>query len=355
MDYHARRHAVAAAQVRAALRSPRVLVAAPALALVASYGWTWDLWQPRVDPPNLLGVAGLDRFGFAAFLALTAGAAVAAPRAGAVAHTAVFALAVAGDQTRIQPEFVSLALLLAAAPWPTGLFVIRWHLISLWWWAGAHKVLSLDWPAGNATAIAETLGVRPARAVVAVAVPLAEMGLAALALRPRTWRLLAIVAPIFHLGVVAVLATAWWNGAVWPWNLSLAVLAPVVFPRSGPGYGDDTGPRALLPGRGAVVAAAAFLLYPAGFYVSITDAYLAHNLYSGNSARAAVCETRDGAESCTRTPSTMSADLAVPPPPEPRLLRARFERTCAPGQRLRIEGIRTRVIVGATTFTACPW
>jgi hypothetical protein len=58
----------------------------------------------------------------------------------------------------------------------------------------------------------------------------------------------------------------------------------------------------------------AFLIAPAGFYAGLTDAYLAHHLYSGSVPETEWCDT---AEHCRFRPSTdcsalTSAKLAVP-------------------------------------------
>jgi hypothetical protein len=321
----------------------RVVGGVAAYALVASYLLTWPLWEARSDPPNLLGVAGLRSLGFGWPLLLAALLAVGLPRVGSVAHAVLLVLAVAGDQIRVQPEFVCLAVVLVAAAWPArGLPVLRWYLVSLWLWAGLNKVLSGGWPTSGASFIAVSAGLPGWRGVVAVAVPAAEIGLGALACWPRAWRVLRIAGPAFHLGIVLLLARAATNSAVWPWNLALAVAVPLVF------RAPEPAPRATR------VVAAVLLLYPLGFYTGAVDAYLAHNLYSGNTVSGAVCRTHDGRDRCRYDVLSTWEALNVPLPPERRLLVDWFERSCRPGETLRVDGIWTRFAARAVTGVACP-
>jgi hypothetical protein len=318
-----------------------------ALALIASYLVTWRLWSVRTDPPNLPAIAFLRTFEYGVPLLITAALAMARPRIGAVAHAAVLALAMLGDQLRLQPEFVSLALLLVAVAWaPQGFVVGRWHLLTVWLWAGLHKVFSAGWPRGGAAFIAHLMRAPSLRVVVAVAVPLAEIALALLALdRRRGWRVLRIAAPIFHVAVMALLASRVSNVAVWAWNLALAaaafaLFAPVAEPQS----------RTRAP-RPVAVVGVVMLLFPAGFYAGVVDAYLAHNLYSSNGEDAFVCRPRQ--RGCHRAPFSTSP-LRVPMPPEGRLYRAWFDRTCIPTQVLVVRGTWTRFADRSVTQHDCP-
>jgi len=161
--------------------SPGALVAIAASALVASYCVTWDLWRARSLPPNLPIAGALSSFHFGVPLVIAALLAVALPRPGAAAHGALLVLAVLGDQVRLQPEFVSLAILLCAAAWPPkSINVARWHVIAVWGWAGTHKILSGGWPSGGALFIAGAAGDTRLRPAVAVLVPICEVMLAVL-------------------------------------------------------------------------------------------------------------------------------------------------------------------------------
>src|SRR5205085_1312513 len=71
------------------------------------------------------------------------------------------------------------------------------------------------------------------------------------------------------------------------------------------------------------------MIAPIGFYFGVTDAYLAHNLYSSNTASAAGANVG----------STWTA-FNVPLPPEHRLYEQYFRLTCSPGDVLSIHDTR---------------
>jgi hypothetical protein len=160
---------------------------------------------------------------------------------------------------------------------------------------------------------------------------------------PR-WRRIGILLALglHSLGLVA-LVNAGWNEAVWPWNAALPVAAFALFWSRG-----DRQPS-------TVAIYAAFALFPLGFYAGVVDAYLAHNLYTSNTASALLCEA--DSECSSRPWSEVLSRLNVPFPPEPRLYKAYFEEVCAPGQTLLIAPRRTRVLFGVNTTLsahACP-
>ncbi|MGI8807977.1 MAG: hypothetical protein ACR2KK_09080 [Acidimicrobiales bacterium] len=330
----------------------RLLVVIAAGGLVWSYLLTWELWQPRSDPPNLPLVAMLRSIQFGVPLAAAALLAIAYPRVGATLHTLLLGLALLADQIRLQPQFVSLAIVLVAAAWsPKGLHVARWHLISLWAWAGIHKALSAGWATWGAHFIASATGHRGLRPVVAVALPVCEIGLAALALSPRTWPLLRVAAPLFHLIAFANLVMAdVSNTSVWPWNLALAAATPLLFRSLAPG---DRAPVQRSPV--ALATALVFAVYPLGFYVGASDAYLSHNLYTSNTAEASICPSGSAEAGGLCFPAFLSTltTLNVPLPPERRLFVGWFRRTCQPGDQLRIDGISTRLSSRRTMYVAC--
>jgi hypothetical protein len=327
--------------VRRALRSlpvvspERLLVLVAAAGLVASYVLTWPLWQERSYPPELPALSIPVSFGV--LLIVAAGVAALFPRVGAIAHTVLLAVAMVADQTRLQPEFVSLAIVLTAGAWPrSGVHVARWHLIALWFWAGVHKVLSGGWPSGAAAFIAASMGLQSFTVGVAILVPLTEIGLGLLGLRPGAWRVLRWAASAFHLGTFAVLALARFNSAVWPWNLALAVAAPLLFVRPA-----SERPAGLPRGRrGTVLTAAAVLLvlHPLGFYIGATDAYIAHNLYTSNTGEGYTCSGQGEKLECQSLVSVTYRELNVPLPPEKRLFGALFDGTCSAGDRLELHG-----------------
>src|SRR5262245_23276833 len=108
---------------------------------------TWHLWQARGPglAPNLplveAGWIDACQMNLAWPLLLSLVLAVVWSKVGVVAHCALLVLAIALDQMRIQPEFVSVAILLAGTLARRGpLLLARCHLVSLWSFAGLHKL-----------------------------------------------------------------------------------------------------------------------------------------------------------------------------------------------------------------------
>ena len=306
---------------------------------------TWDLWGPRQRPPTLPLAPALAHVEWGVILLGLAIATLAAPRIAGLGFCVALGLAVLGDQTRLQPELVSLALLMTAPSFGAGgLWVARWHLTTLWFWAGVHKALSLGWSSGGAVAIAGYLGVPGARLVVAWLLPIVEIGLGVASAVPRAWPVVRRAAVVLHLGILLTLSPVFgsWNRAVWPWNACLAVAGFVLFTRETAPVGSSRN----------WAAAAILVVIPALFYVGITDGYLAHNLYSTNGASAVVC---DPAGRCGRATFDTS-DLNVPLPQEPRLFRQLFDKVCVRGSTIVITGPHTRLSHPPTQYLPhdCP-
>jgi hypothetical protein len=323
-----------AAWAESAGRLTQTVVVVPimaALCQAATIAVTWKLWEARDVPPNIPVVHVLVGIDFAVPLLATAVACVVVPRVATPLFLAMLTAAVLGDQTRIQPEVVSLALLMALPLLgANGIRVSRWHLTALWLWSGLNKVLSTGWSGGAAAFIASSLHVSGARPLVAIALPAAEITLALTSLRPRAWRVTRWGAVALHLGVFVTLSPlfAGWNSAVWPWNIALAGAGFLLF------RPDDV-PQAR-PAPYVFAAAAVLVVTPALFYAGFSDAYLSHNLYTSNTARAQVCAT-----TCTDPTADAYAALNVPLPPEKRLYRAVFNATCSPDMRLTVTGPAT--------------
>jgi hypothetical protein len=97
-----------------------------------------------------------------------------------------------------------------------------------------------------------------------------------------------------------------------------------------------TAQPALRPSGWLARAVALFLaLYPAGYYVGLVDAYLAHCLYSLNTPVAAII-TPDGEASQI----LMLEKLHIPFPPAPRLFEVYFHEVAEPGDMLIIRDFR---------------
>jgi hypothetical protein len=327
---------------------PRVLRPVFVLAQAATILITWPLWQARSDPPLLPLIDGLPQIDTGLILLATLVVILFKPEAGVIAHTAVLLVAFALDQTRIQPEFVSLAIVL----WGTTRFryarpVAAAHLISLWLWAGVNKALSLGFMGQAAPFLFDSFPVHPEflRPYFGWAIIVTEISIGLLLLTQR-WRRVGIVLAIgLHvLGLVA-LVNVRWNEAVWPWNLALALAAVAFFWSRASDWLT----------RESIAIVAAFVVVPMGFYAGLVDAYLAHNLYTSNTASALICETDTACSSAEW--SEVLTTLNVPFPPEPRLFKDYFEEVCTPGQTLLITPRRTRISFGRDTHLstfACP-
>ena len=308
------------------------VAAVAAAALGATIVITWDLWRSRDGIPNLPAVSWLAGPGWGVPLLVGCLLAALRPRVGGLVFVAVLAAAILGDQLRLQPEIVSLTVLLVAPAFgATGRSIARWHLAALWLWAGLHKVLSVGWPRVGAGEIAGYVDLPSLRPAIAVALPAVEIALGLSVFWRRAWPVTAVVGAALHIGIFVTLSPLLgdWNAAVWPWNLALAVAARQLFGQ--PERSDRLA-------RGVAIA---FLASPALFYVGAIDTYLAHNLYAANAATAHVC--RGEPPQCSAAAFRTIDDLDVPMPPEPRLFRQLFDEICEPGSTLRIVGRWTRL------------
>jgi hypothetical protein len=316
-------------------RRDHIVCAVAAIAQIVTLSWTWDLWSQRSAPPNLPLVDALSFIAWGPLLVVLCIATVVRPRWGAPGFVVALAVACLGDQMRVQPGVVSIAILMTAPAFgESGRAIARWHLCSLWLWAGLNKLLSSGWAEGDATFIAESLGRPGVSGAVTVVLPAIELGLGLTALWPRLWNATAVGAVLLHAGVVVTLSPLFgdWNSSVWPWNIAVAVTAPLLFLRRN----EDS----LFPSRPVVVGAAVLLAYPVLFYVGVGDAYLSHNLYTSNTATAEICPSSD--DECTNDAFFTWGELNVPFPPEPRLFRQAFDLVCAPGDQLVVIGRQTR-------------
>ncbi|HYN65164.1 MAG TPA: hypothetical protein VES36_11225, partial [Candidatus Limnocylindrales bacterium] len=262
------------------------LVAAQAATVVL----TWPLWQARTEPPNLPALPGLPAPDLGWLVLGTLALVLLVPRWGILVHSLVLAFAMGLDQLRIQPEFVSLALLMWAT-WPGSterasdgwaVLMARSHLVALYLWAGVHKLLSADYVFSASRFWQRTvsgLGEGPA-AAMAWGVAVFEVGLGLLVLWPAARRRAGWLAGAMHFMIFLSLSPLGRgrNEAVWPWNLALAVAAPLLITSWSGSWRTqvrDSRPVAL-------ALAALILLSPALYYLGRLDAYLAHCLYSVN-------------------------------------------------------------------------
>jgi hypothetical protein len=338
------------AQTRAWLAANRVVALRWFLVLcqAATIALTWPLWQVRASPP-LLPAMPLPQLPVGIALLATLALVLRLPRAGVAAHLVVLLYAIVADQTRLQPQFVSLGLLLlATCPLAAAGAIARAHLISLWIWSGLNKALSLDFTERTATLLFDNLPLGPSwlRGWFGWLIIASEVAVGVCLLVPRLRRAGVVLAFLVHGMILLVLVPERWSPSVWPWNLALPVAAFVFF---------WPPPDTAWPARRARLVLAGFLLLPVGFYGGWVDAYLAHHVYSDSTARAVVC--RDGA-GCSADPFRRPyLPLRALLPGEPRLFVATFDATCRPGDRLVVYPRRVRIRFGRHTTPlrrACP-
>jgi hypothetical protein len=293
---------------------------------------TWPLWEVHASPP-MLPALPLPPFDLGPLLLLSLLLILIAPKPGIIVHTVIVLYAMIIDQTRIQPEIVSLIFLLwGTLPNPNAKALARAHLISLWLFAGINKLLSPAFLHGTAQWILAGLVRRPPAWLennIGYVIALTEFGTGVLAIFPRTRKLAGIVAFGLHIGILVDLSPLGhgWNQSVWPWNLALALAG---FALISPW---QESPLRSLAQCNRLVRPLIVLLViaPAGFYVGVTDAYLAHNLYSSNVPTAS---------STALSPNATWDAFNVPLPPEHRLFEQYFRLTCSPGDKMTIEDTR---------------
>lgn len=305
---------------------------------------TWPLWQVRETPP-LLPAVELPQLPFGIALLATLALVLRAPRAGVAAHVAVLLYAFAADQTRLQPQIVSLGLLLlGTCAFPAAGTIARAHLVSLWIWSGLNKALSLDFMERTAALLFDALPFGPSwlRGWFGWVVVVSESAIGVCLLVAPLRRAGVVLAFLAHAMILLMLVPGRWSVSVWPWNVALPVAAAVLF------WADAAARlEAGWSPRRARLVLAGFLILPVGFYGGWVDAYLAHHVYSDTSATAVVC--RDGVR-CSPAPFVEPyVPMRTRLPPEPRLFVAHFEAICRPGDRLAVYPRRVRLRFGRHT------
>ncbi|HEU5060497.1 MAG TPA: hypothetical protein VFU21_28395 [Kofleriaceae bacterium] len=305
---------------------------------------TWQLWQVRESPP-LLPALGVPQLPVGIALLATLAVILRAPRAGVAAHVTVLLYAFAADQTRLQPQIVSLALLLVGTcALPTTGAIARAHLVSLWIWSGLNKGLSVEFVDRTATLLFDKLPLAPSwmRGWFGWLIVVSEAAVGVCLLVAPLRRAGVVLAFLVHAMILLVLLPGAWSVSVWPWNVALPAAAAVLFwPAAG------APPEPAWPARRDRVLLAALLLLPVGFYGGWVDAYLAHHVYSDTTATGFVC--REGAR-CSPAPFLEPhLPMRTRLPPEPRLFVAHFDAICRPGDRLVVYPRRVRVRFGRHT------
>src|SRR5215203_4680911 len=114
---------------------------------------TWPLWQVRGagDGPPMVPLMDLPRVDLGVAIMVSLAIILIAPVPGFVLHVLLLIFGVAIDQTRLQPEVVSLAFLIwGTLPGSTGKAFARAHLVSMWFFAGVNKLFSPGFRDGTA-------------------------------------------------------------------------------------------------------------------------------------------------------------------------------------------------------------
>jgi len=285
-----------------------LLVAAQAATILA----TWPLWQSGEAGTPRLPMIELPAIDAGPVVLITLALTLSRPRVGVWAHAAALGLAIAADQTRLQPSVVSIALLLVATV-PRHAALGPAHLAALWTWAGLHKLLS---PAFATAAAPAMFGATEA----GVGLALVEVALGLAVLHGAARRPAALGALLLH-GALAVGLLVRGELALVPWNVVLALAGLT------------------LPAARSRRLDALLLVLPLGFYVGLVDPYLAHVLYTEGVASTVRCGA-DACDSDVEHRATVAA-FGVPLEPTPRLLRAHFEASCDRGDTLFLTGPQT--------------
>jgi len=319
----------------------RVLVVAmQAITIV----YTWKLWQARSEPP-LLPMLPLSQFDMGPWLLASLIVVLAAPRFGLAVHFTLLGFAMLQDEMRTQPEFVSMALLmLGTISSPAAKFVARAHLLTLWFYAGFHKLISVGYythfvPAPLIGIFGEGEPWPQVFDMFRGGAALFEMSLGVLAVIPRTRKWCASLALLLHLGILQYLmfwvrpedGSFGWNKAVWPWNVALGLAGfALVWPWRSSVLADWRQVRWLARG-----VAAALVVSPIGFYACWMHPYFAHCLYSNNIPMAAIVSAEGEQINLDYLPG-----FPVPFPPLHGVYEAYFDKVAKPGDTLYIQDPR---------------
>lgn len=301
---------------------------------------TWPVWQVRVDPPNLpmLSTAGFS-LGWVMINSLIL--VLVKPKIGVGVHCALYAVACLFDQFRIQPQFFTHCLLMAAVAYDAGPRMGRWWLASLWLWSGIHKMLSTDWWGHVSWSLVSGLPIDliPYHTTLAGLIAVSELSLGIMAIVRPKWA--AIGCPILHVGIAIFLSPlgADMNYSVIPWNLSLAVVGWWILnhasrSQSAAGSLSASSPPLPKPNGWTAIAIVVLLVSPAGYYFGWTHLYAAHVLYSGGTPRGMITQKEGSRETIGWS------ELNVPFPQERAPLVQFFEATGQPGDKLHLADSR---------------
>lgn len=230
---------------------------------------TWRLWQIHRNPP-MLPALPLPELNLGVIILVSLAAICVRPVAGLILHTIVIVYSILIDQSRLQPEIVSMVILMwGSLRSPSLKLIAQSHLISLWFFAGLNKILSTGYL--NSLSLAH-----PRSTSRAALLPLVELTLGILAVFPRSRTFAAALAFSMHVTIFALVLRGRFDSPILLWNMALAFAGFALI---------SSWSRSLFSNLKEVnLAAAAVALFvlisPIGFYFGLFDAYLSHHLYS---------------------------------------------------------------------------
>ena len=299
---------------------------------------TWPLWQVRQEPINLPWVAQTPQFSCGIVLLGSLALVLLSPRKfGLATHLILLLAAITMDQLRCQPQVLCVAALMVGCTWPAFRRLVIWFLISMWLWAGVHKLISPDWFGYTANFLLGPLGISDATTQIWI---VGFLAVSEIAVAIAAWwrpRLGAIACVLLHVGISIFLVVIGWNVSVLPWNLCTALVG---------GWMLWTANGSKDPNGSSVVASLGNLFLPSplwqriivglmfvvplAFYTGGVRHCFAHVLYSGNTPKAIITRA-EGIE----VPATLAL-LRVPFPRCPKAWRDYFQMTSAPGDKLHV-------------------
>lgn len=315
-------------------------------AQIATVLITWPLWEIRSSPINLPWVPGLPQIPFGILLiASLAGVLISPKKFGLAIHLAVLTAALLTDQMRCQPQVLWVAILTITCVWKPTQPLCVWALVSLWLWAGIHKLISAEWFGSNSLLLLQQAGIPYSIDWCywfALMIALSEIaqGLLAIA-RPR---IAALTCAMLHLGITAFMLLIQWNYSVVPWNICTAVVGTWLMRQSAPANSflkvagfTPTSTRTARPSSRWLgsIAVAGLLLIPLGVYTGHVRHCFAHILYSGGLPLANISKL-DG----TVEPLEGWETTHVPFPHEPKAYLDYFSATGAAGEKMHIHEMR---------------
>jgi hypothetical protein len=295
---------------------------------LATIAITWPLWQIRNDPPLLPAFSlNLPQVNFGWLMVGSCLLTLFRPWMGVWLHLAVILVACVFDEMRTQPQFFAIWVLMLASAKSELEPVARWFLISMWIWAGAHKILSPDWFTHSVSDLLIRVSLDPEAWHWPFAIGIAAVeiiiGIAAI-FRPRQS---AVLCPLMHFGIILFVSPLAlnWNYSVIPWNLASALIGFRILRRT---------PTAMPTKPWEYVVAALLLIYPSGFYAGWVDHGISFVFYSEHTPLGLVSTNNESKLIRGWT------NVNVPFPNERRLLRRHFEASAKPGDKLHIRDPR---------------